>query len=95
MRKLSICLLLVAFGSIASAVFATNPKPAASGPSSSQTMAMHMPLVAPLFIEDGNFTSQLVLVNGSNKSTYADVVLRSLDGKMITEKRVSFTPLSQ
>jgi hypothetical protein len=56
---------------------------------------MQMPIVAPLFIEDGNFTSTLVLVNGSQVATYADVFLRSLDGKTVAKPRIHFPPYSQ
>src|SRR5260370_26537260 len=40
---------------------------------------MHMPLVAPLFIQNSEFTSTVVLVNDSGISTYADLVLSKLD----------------
>lgn len=56
---------------------------------------MHMPLVVPLFIEDGNYTSTLIMVNGTTKTTYADVTLRGLDGKTLIEKRVNFPSFSQ
>jgi hypothetical protein len=56
---------------------------------------MQMPAVVPLFIADGNFASTLVLVNGSSVQTYADVTVRSLDGKTVATKRVQFQPDSQ
>jgi len=56
---------------------------------------MPMPLVAPLFIVDEDFTSTLVLVNGSALKTYADVVLRAPDGTQVAQKRVTFGPHSQ
>jgi hypothetical protein len=58
------------------------------------TMAM-MPLVAPLFIQDQDFTSTLVLVNGSNLNTYADVTVAGLDGQEIMHQRVQFPPHGQ
>jgi hypothetical protein len=54
-----------------------------------------MPLVAPLFIQDGNFSSRLVLVNDANRATFADVTLRALDGKELARERVQFSPHSQ
>jgi hypothetical protein len=65
---------------------------AQSGP---PTGMMQMPVVVPLFIEDSLFTSRLVMVNSSLVSTYADVVLRGLDGKEIAHQRVMFAPQSQ
>lgn len=61
------------------------------------TMApmMKMPLVVPLFIEDQHFSSTLVLVNQIFRSTFADVVLRGLDGREIARQRVEFPALSQ
>src|SRR5216684_790076 len=56
---------------------------------------MRMPLVLPLFLQDQQFTSTIVLVNGSAESTYADVTLTGLDGKEINHRRVEFTPHSQ
>jgi hypothetical protein len=34
-------------------------------------------LIAPLFIEDGQFSSTLVLVSGTQLKTYADVTVRT------------------
>lgn len=48
-----------------------------------------MPLVAPLFIKDGSFSSTLVLVNSSAKVTYADVAVPELFGDMIAKQRVT------
>jgi hypothetical protein len=56
---------------------------------------MHMPVIAPLFIQNRDFTSTLVLVNDSILTTYADVTLQALDGREITTKRVQFPPHSQ
>jgi hypothetical protein len=56
---------------------------------------MNMPLVAPLFIADRHFSSTLVLVNPIFKPTFADVVLRGLDGKEIARQRVEFLAVSQ
>jgi len=56
---------------------------------------MAMPLVAPLFIQDRDFASTLVVVNGSAVTAVADVVLSGLDGREITRKTVSLTGHSQ
>jgi len=56
---------------------------------------MQMPLVLPLFIQDRNFSSVLVLVNASGLSTYANVVVTGLDGREIKRERVNFSPHSQ
>src|ERR1700730_11840718 len=47
-----------------------------------------MPLVAPLSIQDRDFTSTLVLLNGSRSSSFVDLVLRDLGGTEIVHKRV-------
>jgi len=53
-----------------------------------------MPLVLPLFVENVDFSSTLVLVNGANRSTYADVTVRATDGT-VAQKRVDFGSHSQ
>lgn len=58
-------------------------------------MPAMMPNVIPLFLQDRQFTSTLVLVNASAVSTYADVSLTARDGTHITTRRVQFTPHSQ
>src|SRR5712692_12014978 len=59
------------------------------------TMMNMMPMVAPLFIQNSQFTSTLVMVNGSNLITFADAILTGLDGREITRQQVQFTPHSQ
>jgi hypothetical protein len=56
---------------------------------------MHMPIVAPLFVQDRQFSSTLGMVNASNVSTFADVALTDTNGKQIAVKRVQFAPHSQ
>ena len=56
---------------------------------------IRMPLVLPLFVQDQQFTSTIVLVNGSAESAYADVALTGLDGKEINHRRVAFASHSQ
>jgi len=56
---------------------------------------MPMPMVAPLFAQDRQFSSTLGMVNASNVSTFADVALTDLSGRQIAVKRVQFTPHSQ
>ena len=45
-------------------------------------------LVAPLFLQDEQFSSTLSFVNASNVNTYATVTLRSLSGQTIFQKMV-------
>ena len=54
-----------------------------------------VPLTFPLFAEDGDFATTPVLVNGSAVSTFADIALRSPDGRTIATQRVQFLPHSQ
>ncbi|HUV68555.1 MAG TPA: hypothetical protein VMW15_02760 [Terracidiphilus sp.] len=56
---------------------------------------MQTPFVAPIFAEDGEFTSTLVLANGTAVPTYADVTLRALDGKTVATQTIQFGPHSQ
>ena len=56
---------------------------------------MAMPLVSPLFLEGGHFSSVLALVNNSEADTYADLTVRGLDGSAIATRRISFSPHSQ
>ncbi|HVN20986.1 MAG TPA: hypothetical protein VMU05_19530 [Dongiaceae bacterium] len=56
---------------------------------------MPMPLVAPLFIQDANFSSTLVLVNNSAKQTYADMVILDQRGDTIAKRRVVLDPYGQ
>jgi len=56
---------------------------------------MQMPVIAPLFIQDRNFSSALILVNASNIDTYADVILSGLDGSQIIKQSVGLSPNSQ
>jgi hypothetical protein len=58
----------------------------------SQTM---MPMMFPLFLQNRDFSSTLVLTNAADRSTYADVMLTATDGKQITQQRVQFTAHSQ
>lgn len=61
----------------------------------SGSMMMQMPLVVPLFIEDSEFTSELIMVNASLEQTYADVVLRDIAGSTNVQRRVALAPHSQ
>lgn len=58
-------------------------------------MNTQMPLIAPLFIENGEFTSELFLVNSSTVKTYADVFVRDVRGELAASKRVILSPNSQ
>lgn len=95
MRNLAKC-AFTALLAVLSATAADAATPKTTKPSASSTPAMmQMPMVAPLFIEDGDFTSTLVLVNSSAVPTYADVTVRALDGKTVATKRIQFQPHSQ
>jgi hypothetical protein len=56
---------------------------------------MQMPLIAPMFVEDSDFTSTLVLVNAAAVDSYADVNVRDLSGTVIASQRVLFSPQTQ
>jgi hypothetical protein len=56
---------------------------------------MQMPMVFPLFLQNEDFSSALVLTNAANQSTYADVILKTTNGTEITHQRVEFTAHSQ
>jgi hypothetical protein len=62
-------------------------KTGASNPGTGPTMAPM--LVAPLFLQDEQFSSTISLVNASNVNTYATITLRSLSGQTILQKKVS------
>ncbi len=83
-------LLALAIVTAVTGFAATNPTPQTSSQSTSTP-----PVVLPLFIEDGNFTSTAILVNGSAVATFADVSLRSLNGTTVARRRVQFPPYSQ
>jgi hypothetical protein len=61
-------------------------KTGASNPGTGPTMAPM--LVAPLFLQDEQFSSTISLVNASNVNTYATITLRSLSGQTILQKKV-------
>ena len=94
----SVVKFLSAFLLVVHFVFSACTAESQSNKGSSLTTApptMQMPNVVPLFIEDGEFTSTLILVNGSTVQTFADVAVRALDGKTVAKKRVQFQPHSQ
>ena len=62
--------------------------------SAMDTSMMQSPFVAPLFVEDGEFTSTLILANGTAVPTYADIALRTLDGKTVATQTIQFQPHS-
>jgi hypothetical protein len=72
-----------------------NSAPLHSAAATPSQMMTQMPLVLPLFIQDRQFTSTLVMVNGSNEVTAADVTLTALNGREIKTERVDFAPHSQ
>jgi len=56
---------------------------------------MPMQIVAPLFVEDADFTSTLVIVNAANADEFADVSVRGLDGRVLVSRQVDLSPHSQ
>jgi hypothetical protein len=58
-------------------------------------MMMEMPMVAPLFIENQEFSSTLYMVNELNIPATAKITLFDLNGSKIAEKKVEFKPNSQ
>jgi hypothetical protein len=65
-----------------------------TGKAKSQKQPMPMPIVAPLFIEDQDFTSAVVLVNATTESGSARLVLRNMGGAIIAGRRISISPVS-
>src|SRR4051794_3456893 len=62
---------------------------------SSQNGAMHMTvMIAPLFLEDEVFTSTISLVNASSEATYATIYARSMQGRILVQKRIPLGPNS-
>lgn len=68
------------------------PTPASTAP---QQQAMTMPLIAPVFLDNDSFSSQITLVNELNSATSAEVMLQNPSGAEIARKVVSFPPHSQ
>ena len=94
MRPVVKCVLVSAlFVPFVAAADAVTPKTQKASTNSTPAM-MQMPMVVPLFLEDGDFTSTLVLVNGGAVQTYADVAVRALSGKIVATSRVQFQPHS-
>ena len=60
-----------------------------------QAAAVQGPVILPLFVEDGAFTTTLIVVNATALSTFADVALRAPDGTTVATQRVQFRPSSQ
>src|SRR5882672_2028868 len=56
--------------------------------SSTGSSMMAVPLVAPLVLQDEQFSSTISLVNASTVDTYATITLRSMNGQTILQKKV-------
>lgn len=56
---------------------------------------MPMQLVAPLFIEDKDFSTTLVMVNAAKVGELAEVSVRGLDGSVLLTRRVELAPHDQ
>jgi hypothetical protein len=80
---------------LTSTAFAPKLFSSASPQAASSMPQMQMPMVLPLFLQNQDFSSTLVLTNAAAQSTYADVVLTRTNGIEITRQRVEFTPHSQ
>jgi len=64
-------------------------------PSGAFSPMMQMPMVFPLFLQNQDFSSTLVLTSALLDHTYADVILKTTTGTEITRQRVEFTGHSQ
>ena len=89
---LFLALLSPAFGKAVEAQSQPASKPSTTATSDA---SMPMPQVAPLFIENGYFTSSLFLLNAAATHTFADVTLRTANGHAVLHKRVEFQPNSE
>ena len=94
MRPVVKCVLLSAlFALLVVAADAATLKAQKTSTNSTSAM-MQMPMGVPLFLEDGDFTSTLVLVNGGAVHTYADVTVPTVGGKTVATKRIQFHHLN-
>lgn len=50
---------------------------------------MSMPLVAPLFVEDGRLTSTITVVNAVKAATAADVMILDQDGVQVSKRTIN------
>lgn len=70
------------------------PKPGNPNKASMQ-MPMTMPLVAPFFIEDGDYHSTITMVNELTKMVHGTVTARAQDGSELATRVIAFAPHSQ
>lgn len=71
------------------------PNNQTSNPSEQQTMAMPMPLVAPLFIENSTTQSVITLVSNSAEPVDVDITVSALSGDQLAKKTVRMNPHTQ
>jgi hypothetical protein len=93
LKQTTIVIFVLTFAAVHHALAAN--REGKSETSLASALQMSMPLVAPLWIQNSEFTSTLVLVNAADARVYADVSVRGLDGVLIASKRINFSPKSQ
>ncbi len=90
-----LCLTLSAFAQKASTTtttyFPAKPLPGVTPPN--QMMAM--PAIGPLFLQNDQISSSLMLVNNAASSAGATITLRNLTGRQIAQQHIVLAPSSQ
>jgi hypothetical protein len=71
------------------------PSAEAQGSNPAAAAMMPMPMVAPLFLQNQEFSSTLYMVNELKIAASAEVTLSDLEGNLIGKETVSFKPNSQ
>lgn len=98
-RSASFLILAVLFTQAQFAFSATksNSTPEQSRATGTQELGImdQVLMVAPLFVEDQDFDSTLVIVNAARSAEYADVSIRGLNGGVISSRRVGIAPHDQ
>lgn len=99
LRPIQTCPLLLAVPVLLSALqqpqSPTAHKNTPPPPATAQPEMMPMPLVAPLFVENGEFSSLVTIVNGAAATATADVVLFDQQGAQVLKKTLSLNGHSQ
>ena len=94
MRKMTKLVVIVILSALTTTIaFAAQREQSATSRQNSGIMAM--PMVAPLFLDNQEFSSTLYMVNELNIPATAKVTLFDLNGTKIAEKNVEFKPNSQ
>jgi hypothetical protein len=87
-RILQVVAVFLASATLLPAGMQTRRQPVAKNKTAPPAEMMRMPWVAPLFVEDQDFTSTLVLVNSTAVNGPAEVTLRDVRGAIITTQNV-------